>query len=651
MCATCEKPVKVGSIKGKVTDANSKTGIENVKVEIVDGNQMVLTTVSGEYELKDLTPATYTIKFSKDNYEPRTETGLKVETDKTLPYNVELTPYALQLEMILVEGGTFTMGSPISEPNRDSDEIQHSVTLSSFYMGKYEVTQKLWYDIMGTKPSYFANCDNCPVETVSWDDIQTFLTALNTKYPGNNFRLPTDAEWEYAARGGKYYTDYFLYSGSNNIDEVAWYYNNSETHPVGQKKANQLGLYDMSGNVDEWCSDWYGSYTSSAQIDPTGSASGSYRVNRGGDWYYGAGSCRVANRNNDGPASRRNYVGFRVVRPAGSGTTTAPDAPVLVQPANGSSISGVSVTLKWTLQTGVVYDLYLDEVNGSKPVAINLTQAECEIIQLQDQKTYYWKVVAKLAETGKTTASAVWSFTVNNTQIVPTGLEMVLVEGGTFTMGSPTTELDRYSDETQHSVTLSSFYIGKYEVTQKLWFDIMGTKPSYFANCDDCPVEQVSWNDIQTFLTALNTKYPGNNFRLPTEAQWEYAARAGTTTPFSTGNCLSTAQANYNGNYPYQTCSKGTYLNKTVAVGSYAPNAWGLYDMHGNVFEWCSDWYGTYNTGAQTNPTGATSGTTRVLRGGSWSGYAPYCRVAFRNSYNGPAYRYGGVGFRVVSGF
>jgi len=226
-------------------------------------------------------------------------------------------------------------------------------------------------------------------------------------------------------------------------------------------------------------------------------------------------------------------------------------------------------------------------------------------------------------------------------------IEMVLIDGGTIQMGSPTNELDGNSDETQHLVTLNSFYMCKYEVTQKQWFDIMGTKPSYFINCDNCPVENVSWEDIQIFLTKINEKYSGYYYRLPTEAEWEYAARAGTYTQFNTGDCLASTQANYDGNYPYQACSKGIYQDKTIAVGSYAPNAFGLYDMHGNVYEWCSDWYGAYSTDAQTNPTGPTSGTNRVLRGGGWFSEARYCRSAARFG-GSPNNRRSIYGFRLV---
>ena len=170
---------------------------------------------------------------------------------------------------------------------------------------------------MGNDPSNFKNCDNCTVESVSWNDIQEFIQKLNQK-TGKNYRLPTEAEWEYAAKGGNQSRGYTL-SGSNTIDEVAWFFKNSglRTNPVGQKQQNELGLYDMSGNVSEWCSDWYGSeyYQSSPSSNPKGASSGSYRVYRGGSWDLDARSCRVANRDRNAPDYRDNALGFRLVSP------------------------------------------------------------------------------------------------------------------------------------------------------------------------------------------------------------------------------------------------------------------------------------------------------------------------------------------------
>ena len=178
-------------------------------------------------------------------------------------------------------------------------------------MGKYEVTQALWEAVMGSNPSIFEG-DNLPVETVSWNDCQEFISKLNSM-TGRKFRLPTEAEWEYAARGGKKSRSY-QYSGSSNISDVAWYDGNSgsKTHPVGTKQANELGIYDMSGNVYEWCLDWYGSYSSSSQTNPTGADSGSSRVCRCGGWGSYARGCRLSYRYNFTPDDRRVYLGLRL---------------------------------------------------------------------------------------------------------------------------------------------------------------------------------------------------------------------------------------------------------------------------------------------------------------------------------------------------
>ena len=219
-------------------------------------------------------------------------------------------------DMVYVAGGTFTMGATAEQRSyAESDEKPaHSVTLSSYYIGKYEVTQKQWVEIMGSNPSVFKG-DNLPVENVSWNDVQEFLRRLNAK-TGKRYRLPTEAEWEYAARGGNRSRGY-KYSGSNDVDMVAWYNLNSgyRTHPVGSKSPNELGIYDMSGNVWEWCSDWYGSnyYYSKSSSNPQGPATSASRVLRGGGWDYNDGRCRVSCRLSFSPGIRSSYFGFRLV--------------------------------------------------------------------------------------------------------------------------------------------------------------------------------------------------------------------------------------------------------------------------------------------------------------------------------------------------
>ncbi len=216
--------------------------------------------------------------------------------------------------MVYVEGGTFTMGAT-KEQKKDAEvdeKPKHKVTLASFYICKYEVTQALWVAVMGSNPSDFQGNLQRPVESVSWDDCQVFIKKLN-QLTGKSFRLPTEAEWEYAARGGSKSKGY-KYAGSNTLGDVAWYNSNCswQTHPVATKSPNELGLYDMSGNVLEWCQDWYGSYSSGAQTNPTGSTSGSYRVCRGGSWCYGTRECRVSNRIIGSPSHPYYHLGLRL---------------------------------------------------------------------------------------------------------------------------------------------------------------------------------------------------------------------------------------------------------------------------------------------------------------------------------------------------
>jgi len=220
-------------------------------------------------------------------------------------------------EMVFVKGGKFRMGS-----NRGGhDEMPiHEVVLNDFYIGKYEVTQAQWYSVLDKDPSqrYFAGCDSCPVERVTWNHVIEFIKKLNEK-TGLNYRLPTEAEWEYAARGGPMSHGY-KYSGGNLLDSVAWYDANSgnEAHQIGMKKPNELGIYDMSGNVYEWCSDLYSEdyYHMSEENNPPGPAEGTERVIRGGSWFFDRSGLRVADREGGNPDFRYGYVGFRLCRPA-----------------------------------------------------------------------------------------------------------------------------------------------------------------------------------------------------------------------------------------------------------------------------------------------------------------------------------------------
>ena len=255
------------------------------------------------------------VDFNLIDSAPSNDRGVETFTIRGVSFN-----------MIKVQGGTFTMGATAEQGSHgfENDKPTHQVTLSDYYIGETEVTQELWQAVMGTTiqeqakkvydTSSYGVGNSYPMYYISWDDCQTFITKLN-QLTDKNFRLPTEAEWEYAARGGQKSRGY-KYAGSNTLSDVAWYWednSSSKTHPVKQKQANELGLYDMSGNVWEWCQDWYGNYGSAAQTNPIGPWSGSYRVFRGGSWCSSASYCRVADRNNDSPDHRFNALGFRVV--------------------------------------------------------------------------------------------------------------------------------------------------------------------------------------------------------------------------------------------------------------------------------------------------------------------------------------------------
>ncbi len=512
-----------------------------------------------------------------------------------------LLPGNVPLDMVWIPAGTFMIGSPEEEQGRWVNEgPQHQVTLSSgFWMGKYELTQAQWTAVMNNNPSWFqggnasdANTDNRPVESVSWDGVtQMFIPALNA-VTGQTFRLPTGSEWEYACRAGTrtrfYWGDDLLLE---QIGNYAWYADNSgnETHDVGVKTSNIFGLYDMSGSVWEWCQDWSGDYPNGQVTDPAGPSTGTTREVRGNCWSAIAGDCRSAGRGSFDPSTTYSNIGFRLV---------------------SSELTLI--------------------VEGEAPV-----EGEGEVIVEGEGEPVQTQIIS-----------------------LPGGvpLDMVWVPAGTFTMGSPEGELGRDPSEgPQHQVTLSrGFWMGKYELTQAQWKSVMnGVNPSYFqganagnVNTDNRPVENVSWDDVtQTFLPALTGRM-GLTFRLPTEAEWEYACRGGTTTRFYWGDDPSDTMI---GDYAwwYQNADSVGEGYPHV-VGGKLPNNFGLYDMLGNVSEWCQDWYEDYASGAVIDPTGPASGVFRMLRGGSCYAGSPSCRPA-RRSADTPDNRYYGYGFRLVS--
>ena len=299
----------------------------NATIEI-DGKYIGISPISFKFTIGK----TYNLKITKENYKPINETIFITENVNKLPvYNLEKDIVLPKIEMVFVQGGTFTMGCTDEQGSdcANDEKPAHQVTVSDYYIGKYEVTQGLWKKVMGNNPSYFKNCgDDCPVENVSWNDCQEFISKLN-QLTGKRFRLPTEAEWEYAARGGSKASYQTKYAGSNALGEVAWYEQNSDvnysggyeykgrklgTHTVGTKKPNALGIYDMSGNVLEWCNDWYGDYSSGGVMNPKGASTGSNRVFRGGSWHDNGGDYnRVSNRIYSNPSSSYSSYGIRLV--------------------------------------------------------------------------------------------------------------------------------------------------------------------------------------------------------------------------------------------------------------------------------------------------------------------------------------------------
>ncbi|MDY3272768.1 MAG: formylglycine-generating enzyme family protein [Prevotella sp.] len=319
-----------GGIRGNVENKTGEywvympQGIRQLKVKHANYAPVMVTFAdygveklesNRTYELIVVTYPQYAITQNVTNLSLDSQQATP-QTHPTVSDNTISIPVkdGISIDMARVEAGTFTMGATAEMKELYDDERPtHRVTLTNdYYIGKYEVTQALWQTVMGNNPSKFKG-DNLPVEQVKWKDCQKFLSKLN-RITGKMFRLPTEDEWEYAARGGNKSRGY-QYSGSNNLSDVAWYDNNSgnKTHAVGTKQPNELGIYDMSGNVLEWCQDRYGKYNSSSQVNPTGANSGSDRVFRGGSWISNAGNCRSSYRDYITLGGRDSYLGLRLV--------------------------------------------------------------------------------------------------------------------------------------------------------------------------------------------------------------------------------------------------------------------------------------------------------------------------------------------------
>jgi formylglycine-generating enzyme required for sulfatase activity len=599
-----------------------------------------------------------------------------------------------QIEMLLVPPGSFSMGCSESDSGDCllAEYPVHPVTLTNaFYIGRYEVTQAQWTAVMGSNPSTFqsaspqvpaAQVPNRPVETVSWNTIQGFLSATG-------LRLPTEAEWEYAYRAGTttaFHSSPAYPNGSNSAaaaGHIAWldspFGGNSDeqTHPVGGKAANALGLHDMSGNVSELVNDWYSSnyYYSSPSTNPLGPAIGTHRVYRSGSIFNFDLFQRSSVRQACLPSTVCGFSGFRVARGVA-------DAPTLssVAPNVGSTAGGTTITLSGTnfvgapsVTVGGVSATNVTIVNpttitavtppgsiGSKAVTVTAGGGSSTLadgfvyVQVPSWATPLEPTPDPAIVTNAALRSAIiasglaWRVRDNASQI-----EMLLVPPGTFNMGcSPSNAASCNAAESPvHAVTLTeAFYIGRYEVTQAQWTAKMGSNPSAFqlssfhvpaAQVPNRPVENVSWNVIQDFLAATG-------LRLPTEAEWEYAYRAGTTTAFHSmpsfpnGTIDDTQAVNI-------AWLASNSSSQPRPVGGKAANALGLHDMAGNVWEWVNDWYGSsyYAGSPSTNPPGPANGTKRAIRGGGYPNLPGNARSSARASET-PTLAAGSRGFRVA---
>ena len=405
---------------------------------------------------------------------------------------------ALEKDLVLIPAGKFMMGSPASEVGRVNNETQHEVTLTKpFYMGKYEVTQEQWESVMGDNPSSTKGA-KLPVTGVSWKDCQGFIEKLNASTKGG-YRLPTESEWEYACRAGTS----TAYSFGNSLTEAEANIADQSIKVVGSYKVNAFGLYDMHGNVWEWCEDWYAEYPTGAVTDPKGPATGERRVLRGGAFGLSESKARSSDRYDGTPSGRSYYFGFRLARTADNKAAVVPPVPK-PDPAAVMPVTGNLLVAPFTETKAK---------EAQKEVAKSLQ-----------------KEVEEKADLGKGIK-----------------LDLVLIPAGKFMMGSPASEVGRVNNETQHEVTLTKpFYMGKYEVTQEQWEALMGNNPSSRTKGAKLPVTDVSWNDCQDFIKKLNASTKGG-YRLPTEAEWEYACRAGTITAYSYGDSLTKSDANIEG--------------------------------------------------------------------------------------------------------
>ena len=606
---------------------------------------------------------------------------------------------SIGMKLVLIPPGEFMMGSPDSDTEAAGEEKpQHRVRISQlFYLGKYLVTQEEYQRVAGANPSEFAatgsqkdkvagqDTERFPVENVSWVGAVGFCRKLadmsEENTAGRTYRLPSEAQWEYACRAGNTGC-YGFSSGSNAIakerDEnalshYAWFRNNwaAHTQMVGAARPNAWGLFDMHGNVWEWCQDWFDKnyYANSPADDPPGPAGGSFRMHRGGCIICTAWQARSAARHYNSPEDHSYFVGFRV-------SLVVPDAAAeraKMSGGNGAAgLSGASPAVpsnndQQRTRLPVVGSFVGADGNwklppGAPPPAVAPFDAK-KAKEHQDGWAKHLGVPVELTNS--------------------IGMKLLLIPPGEFQMGSPKElieeELKAFAGDQWrpprlpgegpiHRVRVTRpFYLGMYHATQEEYDRVMGYNPSWFSatgsgkdnlggrDTKRFPVECVAWDDAVEFCRKLSNlpeeKSARHTYHLPTEAQWEYACRAGSTGrySFTLGRNATSKKQDENALSDYGWFNSNSD-GRTHAVGEKLPSAWGLYDMHGNVWQWCQDWYDReYYANAPTDdPGGPPRRLHRVDRGGTWHDPAGDSRSAYRTFNEPGGGRFYDQGFRVV---
>jgi formylglycine-generating enzyme required for sulfatase activity len=548
--------------------------------------------------------------------------------------------------------GKFWIGSPEDEEGSfPAEGPRHEVAIGSgFWMFDTPCTQALWQEVMGNNPSRFQGKDR-PVESVSWEDCQEFIGRLNARMNGLGLALPSEAQWEYACRAGTGTPRY-----RENLDEIAWHGGNSggETHDVKGRAPNGWGLFDTLGNVWEWCADlWTGD---SHRRFGKGAAvpASAHRVIRGGSWDDVPRIVRAAYRIHDKPAIRIDYLGFRCAEfrapgPAGRGRDAERAGSASEQGAEHHEDRAPASGAAWLRPGECVQETDSVSISVLTPIR---ARTDLETLTIRPITLPRWATAIGRDRYG------LWArFSIDPPPPKkPRGLRRALgrrprapalapapvrqclrwIPPGRFLMGSPEGEEGRFPIEgPRHEVAIGSgFWMFDAPCTQALWEAVMGAgkNPSRFRGADR-PVEQVSWEDCRGFLDRLNGRLEGLRLSLPSEAQWEYACRAGTEA------------ARYHEDLDQIAWYEGNSGGETHAVKGKGPNGWGLYDMLGNVWEWCADeWRSDYTARIVQEESGRSSARC-VIRGGSWLLDPLNVRAACRSGVE-PSYRAGPLGFR-----